>query len=78
MTKQDHIEDGLQGCEHLDRLLDKLTEKSVSYATGQEESLGAIESVWRDYKKALKRVRKNAVAVAPKGEPKGITHEDKS
>ncbi len=76
MTKQDHIEEGLQGCEHLDRLLEKLTEKSVSYATGQEESLGAIEAVWRDYKKALKRVRKNAVAVAPKGKPKNTTEEE--
>ncbi len=78
MTKQDHIEDGLQGCEHLDRLLEKITEKSVSYATGQEESLGAIESVWRDYKKALKRVRKNAVAVKPKGQPKGGSDENTS
>lgn len=64
MNKEQHIKDGLEGCEHLDKHLDKIVQQSIQYATGKEESLGAIDAEMRNYKKALKRIRKAAKAVS--------------
>lgn len=59
----DPIKEGLEQCDMIDKYFTKMYEQSIAYAEGKHESLGNIESTWREYKKSLKRVRKAAEKV---------------